>query len=294
MKKYIIIVLLLVWPFTFKTNAQVGVGTLSPNSSASLDVDVTSLPSTAKKGILLPKVQLLNNTDVTTVPNPAVGLMVFNLEDRELETPQAVEANTYYYWNGVEWANLSSLSEVRRELLPQVFFVAEGNGTGTTPQNTVSDPDDVNVNVNVAPVVVKFSPSSVILNTGNNVTLNSNNTFTINNTGSYEVSGFINYNPSISLTLGVSNTNVEFIIQSASDVDGPWTAIAKTIGVWGAGSTVNNKSNNIPPVTISVTAGTLLRCVVVKTDGMNHGGGAQISSPTGLKYGKVIKIQKVD
>lgn len=263
---------------------QVGIGTSAPHASAALDLDVSSLPSNDKKGLLLPKVQLQNNTDVTTIASPTVGLMVYNIANAAVGTPQAVVANTYYYWNGVQWINLATLTEVRRELLPQVFFLAQ-----SPSQNTVSGSD----NVNIAPVVVSFSPSSVMLNTGNNITLNANNAFRVNTTGNYEVSGFINYNPGIGIGSTVS-TNVEFIIQSASTAAGPWTNVAKTIGVWGAGTTVNNKSNNIPPVTITVSEGTLLRCVVIKTEGANHTSSAQISSPTGLKYGKVLKIQKVD
>lgn len=286
MKKLVLIIICLL-PFTAVMSAQVGISTLSPNTSAALDIDVSSLAS--KKGLLLPRVSLLNNTDVVTIPSPAVGLLVYNIANAGTGTA-AVSANMFYYWDGVQWTNLTNLSEVKRELLPQVFFIAEGGNNITTPQNTVSGAD----NINTSPVIIKFSASSVVLNTGNNLTMNADNTMLVNNSGTYEVSGFINYNPSIN-TGGLQNTtNMEFIIQISTNAGTSWSNIAKTVGVWGAGTTLNSRSNNIPPVIIVANKNDLLRCVVQKTQGDNHGSGARISAPTGLQYGKVLKIQKIN
>ncbi|WP_407405278.1 hypothetical protein [Chryseobacterium sp.] len=298
--KNILLSLLVLTSFFIKVDGQVGVGTNTPNSSANLDIDVSGLST--KKGMLLPRVMLQNNTDVTTIANPAVGLMVYNTQDNGT-SPNAVEKNTFYFWNGVQWTNISSLTEVKRELLPQVFFIAEGNNNVTTPQYTYYK----NENINVAPVVIKFDPSSVILNTGNNITLNTDNTLLINNSGLYEVSGFINYNPSILLsTVILTTTNVEFIIQISTDNGISWNNIAKTVGVWGEGTSLNNRTNNISPVIITANKNNLLRCLVFKTQGDNHRettdpidpvsnpAKATISAPTGLEYGKVLKILKLD
>lgn len=298
--KNILLTVFLISSFFIRLHAQVGIGTSTPNSSSNLDIDVSSL--TTKKGMLLPRVALQNSTDVTTIANPAVGLMIYNTQDNGT-IPNNVEKNTFYFWNGVQWTNISSLTEVKRELLPQVFFIAEGNNNITTPQYTYYHAE----NINVAPIIIKFDQSSVILNTGNNVTLNSNNTLLINNSGSYEVSGFINYNPSISFNTTISTTtNVEFIIQISTDNGGIWDNIAKTVGVWGAGTSLNNRTNNIPPVIITANKSNLLRCVVSKTLGDNHRettdpidpvtnpAKATISAPTGLEYGKVLKILKLD
>lgn len=298
--KNILFSFFLISSFFIRLDAQVGIGTTTPNSSANLDIDVSS--TTTKKGMLLPRVTLQNSADVTTIANPAVGLMVYNTLDDGIP-PNNVEKNTFYFWNGVQWTNISSLSEVKRELLPQVFFIAEGNNSITTPQYTYYHSE----NINVAPVVIRFDQSSVILNTGNNVTLKSDNTLLINNSGSYEVSGFINYNPSIPFNTTISTTtNVEFIIQISTGGIGSWKNIAKTVGVWGAGTSLNNRTNNIPPVTITADKGDLLRCLVIKTFGDNHRettdpidpvnnpAKATISAPTGLEYGKVLKILKLD
>jgi hypothetical protein len=258
-----------------------------------LDVDVSAL--SVKKGLLLPRVNLLSNTDVVTIPSPAVGLLVYNLAANGAGTA-AVAANMFYFWDGVQWTNLTNLTEVKRELLPQVFFIAEGNNGSTTPQQTLLGSD----NINTGQVVMKFQQSSLVLNTGNNLTLNTNNTIGVVNQGTYEVSGFINYNPNIQNLS--SFTNVEFIIQVSTDGGSNWSNVAKTVGVWGAGTTLNSRSNNIAPVIVSLNKTNLLRCVVQKTQGADHttflqGDGTtaypQISAPTGLLYGKVLKIQKI-
>jgi hypothetical protein len=268
--------------------SQVGIGTTTPNPSAVLDLDATSLPAQNKKGVLLPRLALLINTDTTTIPNPAAGLLVYNTANNGSGT-NSVVANTFYYWNGTNWTNLSNISEVKKELLPQVFFLAEESHSGsTTPQHTVSGTD----NINTAPVLVNFSSTSVLLNTGNNVSLQNQNNFKINGSGDYEISGFLNYRPSISAS--ASTTNIEFIVQKSIDNGTNWVQVAKTIGVWGYGTTQNSRTNNIPPTIINLNQNDLIRCIVFKTAGDDHGVDAEITSPTGLPYGKVLKIQKLN
>lgn len=61
---------------TFFSMAQVGINTNNPNPSSMLDI--TANPVTNNKGILLPKVYLISNTDNTTIPFPATGLIIIN------------------------------------------------------------------------------------------------------------------------------------------------------------------------------------------------------------------------
>src|SRR5580704_12082778 len=53
-------------------NAQVGIGTTSPDASAQIDI------SNAHKGMLPPRVALTGTTDVSTIASPATGLIVYN------------------------------------------------------------------------------------------------------------------------------------------------------------------------------------------------------------------------
>jgi len=67
----------------------VGIGTSTPNSSALLDISNTS------KGILIPR---MSATQRSAIASPATGLLVFQNNG----TPG------FYYFNGVNWVNLTS------------------------------------------------------------------------------------------------------------------------------------------------------------------------------------------
>lgn len=84
--------------FFCAVHAQVGIGTSTPNASSILDVNVNSLPANGKKGLLLPQVALKSTTDLTTIPNPANGLMVYNTADAGT-APDNVHLDTFYKFN---------------------------------------------------------------------------------------------------------------------------------------------------------------------------------------------------
>lgn len=72
--------------FVITDDGKVGIGTANPDASSILNLDVTSLPSNDKKGFLGPKVALNSPTDITTIPSPAVGLLVYNTGTGTLAT----------------------------------------------------------------------------------------------------------------------------------------------------------------------------------------------------------------
>lgn len=83
--------------FQIKTNNQsrvainassgnVGIGITTPNGSAILDVNSNN------KAVLLPRVALTDATDITTVPNPQQGMMVFN-----------TNTNVFNTYDGARW-----------------------------------------------------------------------------------------------------------------------------------------------------------------------------------------------
>lgn len=89
MKPHFIIIALLAF---ITANAQVGIGTTTPDASAILEVKSTS------KGVILPKVSLLGVSDITTIPNPTAGLLVYNLA-----SVGGLNVG-YTYWDGTQWA----------------------------------------------------------------------------------------------------------------------------------------------------------------------------------------------
>lgn len=85
--------------FTVMQNGSIGIGTTTPHASAILDITSTN------KGILAPRMSLSSRTDVTTVPNPAVGLLVYNLGTQPTFTYKG-----YVFWNGTEWRSFDNSS----------------------------------------------------------------------------------------------------------------------------------------------------------------------------------------
>jgi len=80
-------------------NAQIAIGTNTPDASAKFQIDATD------KGFLPPRVALTSLTDNTTIASPATGLMVYC-------TGAAGLAEGFYYWNASSWTKMSQVSNV--------------------------------------------------------------------------------------------------------------------------------------------------------------------------------------
>jgi len=83
--------------FAIAGNAQVAIGTSTPDASAKFQIDATD------KGFLAPRVALTSLTDNTTIASPATGLMVYCNGTGGLE-------EGFYYWNGSSWTKMSQVS----------------------------------------------------------------------------------------------------------------------------------------------------------------------------------------
>ncbi len=92
--KYIFKTFLMV-VFTTTTFAQVGIGTTNPHPSAILELNASD------KALLLTRVALTGTDDVTTIPTPTAGMIVFNTVDTV--GANAVKANNLYRFNGTSW-----------------------------------------------------------------------------------------------------------------------------------------------------------------------------------------------
>lgn len=100
-----------------KLFAQTGIGTTSPEASAKLDVSATN------KGFLPPRVTLTSQTDNTTIPSPATGLLVYNTGNNN-----GLVAG-YYYWNGSKWATIATSTG-------SGVYASYMRGSRTTTQST--------------------------------------------------------------------------------------------------------------------------------------------------------------
>lgn len=99
------------------SNAQVGVGTYSPDSSAQLDVSATN------KGLLVPRIALTSTTlSAPIVGTPAQSLYIFNTATTGDVTPG------FYYWYGSKWNRVLNPSDISTlETLTVLGLDADGH-----------------------------------------------------------------------------------------------------------------------------------------------------------------------
>ena len=88
MKKITLLIIVSFCIFYTRLNAQVGIGTLTPDASSMLDITATN------KGLLIPRVNLTSLTDATTIANPITSLLVYNIN------AGLTGGNGYYYNSG--------------------------------------------------------------------------------------------------------------------------------------------------------------------------------------------------
>jgi hypothetical protein len=84
--------------------SQVGIGTTTPNSSAALEV------SSSNKGFLLPRVALTSAQDMTTIPNPVQGLMIYNTSELYDNMSSLLLKRGFYYFTGQTWVLVTDKS----------------------------------------------------------------------------------------------------------------------------------------------------------------------------------------
>lgn len=82
--------------FSFGQNVGINITGNTPDASAGLDIDF------GNKGLLIPRVALTSNTDVTTIASPTTSLQVYNTGAGGL-SPAG-----FYFWNGSQWVQFGA------------------------------------------------------------------------------------------------------------------------------------------------------------------------------------------
>ena len=80
-------------------------GAISIGSAATADASAALNVNASDKGVLLPRVALTGSTDVTTIPNPTTGLLVYNTG-----TGGTFSTTGYLFWDGAQWKLFASAS----------------------------------------------------------------------------------------------------------------------------------------------------------------------------------------
>lgn len=104
---------------------RVSVGTSNGHPSAALNIYSNN------KGVLLPRVTLTGSNDITTIPNPAKGLLVYNTGDND-----QFAISGFLYWNGTSWMRFSD-----RETVPPSITSLLCNGAQLTPSTYTNNSD---------------------------------------------------------------------------------------------------------------------------------------------------------
>ncbi len=88
-----------------------------PHASAMLDIKSTD------KGLLIPRVNLVSESDITTITNPRLSLLIYN------NNAALPDGEGFYFWNGNFWTKL-----ITRTNLSNLAWNLTGNA-GTNPSN---------------------------------------------------------------------------------------------------------------------------------------------------------------
>lgn len=277
--------------FTYATS-QVGIGTTTPNSSAILDIDVSNLP--AKKGFLLPRVNLTSNSDVATIPSPAIGLMAYNKTAAGSGT-DAISANNIVVWVFSQWQKFSNFAEIKTLKIPILFAYS------SKTQQTFSASDLTAVNASTTPsnnIVVELSASDISVPNSADILLTGNN-IKILTPSFYQISGMISFRANINNTTygaGAGSTSVASM-QVSSDNGFIWTDISSVILPYESYAAGRTQTMTFPVTVKSFAQNDLLRFIISKPTFANNydTNSGNVVSVTGTDITKsfnLIRIQE--
>jgi hypothetical protein len=178
---------LLVLSFATITNAQVGIGTLTPDASAKLQVDATT------QGFLPPRVALTSTAAASNaIASPATGLLVYNTATAGT-SPSNVTPGFYYY-DGSKWQRI-----INQQPDATVSFNSTNPNTGspTFTPNTPSSTDYIYVGSDASQwtyngsAYVTYTPpaSTAWMLSGNTTDAGSNKSGSVFRTGSVAIGG---------------------------------------------------------------------------------------------------------
>ncbi len=212
MRKIYFYVILLIG---FCVNAQVSIGNNIPDQSAILELNTTNI--SPKKGFLPPRVQLLNNKDITTIANPVVGMTAYN-KLAAGTSPNIIDANSFVVWDGSTWQKISNLPEIKSLKLPEDYAIVS-----TTAQNFTTTNQLNTINASTpAPVDIYWSSGEIKIDNPTDVQLGTNR-FKFLKSSYFQISGMVTFKANTALAS--SDTQIVLAVQKLVKGDVTWTNI---------------------------------------------------------------------
>jgi hypothetical protein len=182
-----IIILFLLSNFLVNANAQTGIGTITPNASAKLEV------ASSTQGFLPPRIALTGTNDNTTIKNavgtsitPATGLLIYNTATTGTAPNNVVPG--YYYWNGTVWVQISNGLIVDSKTAGFTLSASDNNKVIIVASSTAVTVTVSNTSPNILPIgfscqIIQGGAGAVTI-AASGVTLNSSNGFVTRSTNS--------------------------------------------------------------------------------------------------------------
>lgn len=232
-RSLLLIALISIHLFTFCQN--VGIGTNHTDVSSKLDIYATD------KGLLIPRISLVQTSSNLPVTSPATSLLVYNLATINDVLPG------FYYWNGTKWVRFANEPSTDWTLLG-----SSGTQSGTNFLGTKDSQDlDIRTN-NIIKTRITTKGQIEILNTGSSVFVGEN--AGENDDLSANNNAFVGYQSGMANATGERNTAIGSLSLSANNLGTDNTAVghtalsANTIGssniAIGQGALVTNVSGN--------------------------------------------------
>jgi hypothetical protein len=137
MKKLLLPFTFLLTFWSFGQNVGINSTGTTPHASAGLDVNFSD------KGVLIPRVALVSNTDVVTIPSPETSLLVYNTNAAMVNGAGL----GFYYWDGSQWIVLGGAAPASSGPVPGQQFYQSGRqvfpgptgGCATVPCGTTTN-----------------------------------------------------------------------------------------------------------------------------------------------------------
>jgi trimeric autotransporter adhesin len=157
----------------------VGIGTNTPNASSLLEL------KSSNKGLLVPRVNLISETDIATIVNPATSLFIYNTNN------SLPDGEGHYFWNGTKWSKFAT----RSNLANLTWSITGNSGTNVSTDfiGTVDDKPLVFKTNNIESGRIDPQPNNVFFGrAAGKLTTGVNNSFFGHQSGSANSSGVEN------------------------------------------------------------------------------------------------------
>lgn len=245
MKKIkIIVITIFTLSIQYSVQAQVGIGTTSPN--AALDVESTN------NGLLIPRVSL-TATNVATVVTPTISELVYNTNTSAVGPNQVTPG--YYYWDGSLWVRLATGNSSNDwSIIGNAGLSNTTNFLGTTDNIDVAFRRNNLAAGRIGATSTSFGLGALTSGTATNSSAFGNNALALNTTGTGNAAfgtGALATNSTSANNTAIGFNSLNANTGAGNSAFGARALIANSIGTnntaigFNAGANINIGSNNI-------------------------------------------------